>query len=69
MSGQSNASTVSAGATVERHAVTAADLPLQCPPDDGSAWSSHPRVYLTANADGVAKCPYCGAEYQFKEIS
>jgi uncharacterized Zn-finger protein len=29
-------------------------------------WSSHPRVFLEFNHDGVAKCPYCGTEYTLK---
>jgi len=43
--------------------VTRADLPLHCPMDGMSLWDSHPRVYLSIETTGRAKCPYCGAEY------
>lgn len=46
--------------------ITAADLPLHCPMDGMSLWNSHPRVFLPLNAEGKAKCPYCGAEYSLK---
>jgi uncharacterized Zn-finger protein len=29
-------------------------------------WNSHPRVYLPIEADGEARCPYCGALYVLK---
>lgn len=40
-----------------------ADLPLHCPLDGMSLWNSHPRVYLSIESTGKARCPYCGAEY------
>ena len=43
--------------------VTRADLPLHCPLDGMSLWNSHPRVYLSIEKTGKAKCPYCGADY------
>ena len=43
--------------------VTHADLPLHCPMDGMSLWNSHPRVYLSIEETGKAKCPYCGADY------
>ncbi|NNJ94407.1 MAG: zinc-finger domain-containing protein [Halobacteria archaeon] len=43
--------------------VTMADLPLHCPLDGMSLWNSHPRVYLSIEKTGKAKCPYCGADY------
>lgn len=43
--------------------VTRADLPLHCPLDGMSLWNSHPRVYLSVETTGKAKCPYCGADY------
>ncbi len=46
-----------------RYEVTRADLPLHCPMDSMSLWNSHPRVYLSIEATGQAKCPYCGADY------
>lgn len=49
--------------TRSRYEVTAADLPLSCPMPGMQLWNSHPRVYLALGADGVAKCPYCGAEF------
>lgn len=46
--------------------VTAADLPLSCPMPGMPLWNSHPRVYLALDADGVVKCPYCGAEFTLR---
>jgi uncharacterized Zn-finger protein len=57
------------------HATTAAiqavelegkDLPAHCPNPAMPLWSSHPRVFLEFNHDGVAKCPYCGTAYRLK---
>jgi uncharacterized Zn-finger protein len=50
----------------DRHEVTAADLPLHCPPPGTSLWNSHPRVYLPLGENGEARCPYCGALYVLK---
>jgi uncharacterized Zn-finger protein len=49
-----------------RYEVTAADLPLSCPMPAMSLWNSHPRVYLPIEATGLAKCPYCSAEFTLK---
>jgi len=49
--------------------ITRADLPLHCPMDGMSLWNSHPRVYLSLNKSGKAKCPYCGADYTLKSDS
>ncbi len=49
-----------------RYDVTAADLPLACPMPGMTLWSSHPRVYLPIEAEGEAKCPYCGAIFVLK---
>jgi len=38
-----------------------------CPNPKMPLWSSHPRVYLTFDAHGRTKCPYCGTVYQLKE--
>ena len=46
-----------------KYTVVAADLPLHCPMDGMSLWNSHPRVFLSIEETGHAKCPYCGAEY------
>jgi uncharacterized Zn-finger protein len=43
--------------------VTAADLPLHCPPPSQMLWNTHPRVYLPVEATGEARCPYCGTLY------
>lgn len=43
--------------------VTRAQLPLTCPTPDMVLWSQHPKVVLAIEANGQAKCPYCGAEY------
>ena len=54
-------------ANAARHyEVTRADLPLHCPMDGMTLWNSHPRVFLDIEANGRAKCPYCGAEYTLK---
>ncbi len=44
--------------------VSAADRSLCCPTDNTPLWNMHPRVYLVADQDGCARCPYCGAIYQ-----
>jgi len=46
-------------------AVSAADLPLHCPPPSAPLWSRHPRVFLDVTKSGSARCPYCGANYRF----
>lgn len=43
--------------------VTAADLPLQCPPARHSQWNAHPRVFLDVVRTGSVSCPYCGTQY------
>ena len=50
-----------------KYNITKADVPLHCPLDSMTLWNSHPRVYLPLNADGQAKCPYCGAEYTLQD--
>jgi uncharacterized Zn-finger protein len=47
-----------------RYEVRRADLPLSCPTPGMYLWNSHPRVYLPVEANGSAKCPYCGAIYR-----
>ena len=47
--------------------VSQADFPLHCPMDGMSLWNSHPRVYLSIEETGKAKCPYCGADYLLKD--
>lgn len=54
------------GGASRHHEVTAADLPLHCPPKGVALWSAHPRVFLPVKANGRARCPYCGAEYVLK---
>lgn len=46
-----------------RYEVTRADLPLSCPMPDMKLWNSHPRVYLSIEKTGSAKCPYCSADF------
>lgn len=43
--------------------VTEKDLPLSCPMPGMYLWNSHPKVFLPIEETGVAKCPYCGAQY------
>ena len=38
-------------------------LPLCCPMPDQYLWNAHPKVYLPFDANGEAKCPYCGTRY------
>jgi uncharacterized Zn-finger protein len=56
-------STTSPAAAVE---LEGKDLPAHCPNPAMPLWSSHPRVFLEFNHDGVAKCPYCGTAYRLK---
>ena len=49
-----------------RYTVTRADLPLSCPMPGMYLWNSHPRVYLSIEPTGKAKCPYCGADYELR---
>ena len=49
--------------TKRHYVVTAADLPLSCPPRDTRVWDAHPRVYLPIEQEGRVVCPYCDAEY------
>jgi len=46
--------------------VSVEDLPLSCPMPQMSRWNSHPKVYLSIEQTGEAKCPYCGAEYTLR---
>jgi len=43
------------------------DLPAYCPNKAMPIWSSHPRVFLDFDAQGHAKCPYCGTAYALKD--
>ena len=52
-----------------QYMVTRADLPLSCPARDMVLWNSHPRVYLSIEKTGKARCPYCEAEYFLSEKS
>lgn len=47
----------------QRYEVTRAQLPLSCPLPSQTLWNSHPKVYLSIEATGSAKCPYCGTQY------
>ncbi len=49
------------------YTVTAEDLPLSCPMPQMYLWNSHPRVFLSIESTGSAKCPYCGAEYSLQK--
>lgn len=40
------------------------DLPLHCPNRNTPVWNYHPRVFLEIDHGHIAKCPYCGNEYQ-----
>ena len=46
-----------------QYTVMRTDLPLSCPMPGMYLWNSHPKVYLSIESDGSAKCPYCGALY------
>jgi uncharacterized Zn-finger protein len=43
--------------------ITAADLPLSCPPLNTEVWDAHPRVYLPIEDIGSVICPYCNTKY------
>lgn len=47
--------------------VQAADLPLSCPPVDGSVVEMHPRVYLPLKPGETVTCPYCSARYKLAD--
>ena len=47
--------------------VKSSELPASCPPRGSSIDGLHPRVYLKFDADGNAKCPYCGAKYSLEK--
>lgn len=47
--------------------VGAEDLPIHCPGPKSPLWAMHPRIYIEVLKSGVAKCQYCGAEYQLRE--
>ncbi len=57
------APTLSMPNTQNTYEVSRDDLPLSCPMPGMMLWCSHPKVYLSIEATGRAKCPYCGAEY------
>ena len=46
-----------------QYTVSRADLPLSCPMPGMTLWNSRPKVYLSLEQGGHAKCPYCGAEF------
>ncbi|MDY6992737.1 MAG: zinc-finger domain-containing protein [Pseudomonadota bacterium] len=50
-----------------RYEITAQDLPLHCPLPSMSLWNSHPRVFLSIEATGKVKCPYCSTEFVLVE--
>jgi uncharacterized Zn-finger protein len=49
--------------------VSSDELPIFCPNPRMPLWSSHPKVFLELNAQGSAKCPYCGTQYQLEETA
>ncbi len=50
-----------------KYGVRPKDLPLSCPMPGMYLWNSHPKVFLSIESTGDAKCPYCGAQYQMTE--
>ena len=54
--------------TARQYEVSEKDLPLHCPVDSMTLWNSHPKVYLSIEETGRAKCPYCGTEYCLKKV-
>ena len=59
---ESNTASITPNAE-NRYQVVPEDLPLSCPMPGMSLWNSHPKVYLPIEETGLAKCPYCGAEF------
>lgn len=51
-----------------RYEVTQDSLPVHCPMPGSSLWNSHPQVFIAFDKKGAGKCPYCGAEYQLKDV-
>ena len=58
---------LTAANTEHHYPVSRADLPLSCPTPGMKLWNSHPRVYLSIEDTGHAKCPYCGAEFELSD--
>lgn len=50
-----------------RYEVAQADLPVSCPLPRYRLWDAHPCVYLPMTDTGRAICPYCNAEYVYKD--
>lgn len=44
--------------------IKADDLPLQCPMPNMLKWNAHPRVFLSLDSHGEARCPYCSTQYK-----
>jgi len=57
------AKTAAKNTSSQVHFITRNDLPLSCPLPSASQWSSHPRVFLKLDREGVATCPYCSTVY------
>ena len=53
--------------TEKHYAITRDDLPLSCPTKNMAVWNAHPKVYLPIEETGREVCPYCGAEFTFKD--
>lgn len=49
--------------------ITTEDLPLSCPMKNMPLWNAHPKVYLSIEKTGTAKCGYCGAEFVLTDFS
>lgn len=37
-----------------------------CPNPNMPLWATHPRVFLSFDANGEARCPYCSTVYRLK---
>jgi uncharacterized Zn-finger protein len=66
LSEHKNMTTANTSAAANAVELEGKDLPAHCPNPAMPLWSSHPRVFLEFNHDGVAKCPYCGTAYRLK---
>jgi uncharacterized Zn-finger protein len=64
--------TASAAGSIQPNAqnhyeISRADLPLSCPMPGMALWNSHPKVFLSIEDTGRAKCPYCGSTFSLAD--
>ncbi len=53
--------------TSEPVQIKASELPAYCPTEKMGLWNSHPRVYISLEAEKHGSCPYCGTQFELIE--